>query len=133
MVRRILVIDDNEDIVDLFQALLEDGQYEVIGSDFIEASAIAQLRPDLLILDYLEGMQPVGGQIISALKHQRATKSLPVIICTTAGVTKTDQDQALKADGVTVVHKPFDVPDLLHTIEAALARPNRRGSGTSLL
>lgn len=130
MVRRILVIDDNEDIVDLFQALLDDGQYEVIGSDFIEPSAIAQLRPDLLILDYLEGMQPVGGQIVSALNQQRATTSLPVIICTTASVARVEHDPALKADGVTVVHKPFDVPDLLQTIESALARPNRLGSGT---
>lgn len=129
MVRRILVINDNEDIVDLFQALLEDGQYEVVGSDFIEAGAIAQLRPDLLILDYLEGMEPVGGQIVSALKQQRATTSLPVIVCTTASVTKTDLDPALQADGVTIMHKPFDVPDLLQTIEASLARPHRLGSG----
>ncbi|HEY0737030.1 MAG TPA: response regulator [Herpetosiphonaceae bacterium] len=132
MVRRILVIDDNEDIVDLFQALLDDGQYEVIGSDFIEASAIAQLRPDLLILDYLEGMQPVGGQIISALKQQCATTSLPVIVCTTASVTKIELDPALNVDGVTIVHKPFDVPDLLQTIEASLAQPNRLGNGAIL-
>lgn len=133
MVRRILVIDDNEDIVDLFHALLDDAQYEVIGSDFIEARAIAQLRPDLLILDYLEGMQPVGGQIVSALKQQRATTSLPVIVCTTAGAAKLEHDPALKADGVTVVHKPFDVPDLLQTIEALLARPHRLERGTTRL
>jgi two-component system response regulator VicR len=133
MVRRILVIDDNEDIVDLFHALLDDAQYEVIGSDFIEARAIAQLRPDLLILDYLEGMRPVGGQIVSALKQQCATTSLPVIVCTTAGAAKLERDPALKADGVTVVHKPFDVPDLLQTIEALLARPHRLERGTARL
>lgn len=121
MSRRILVIDDNEEILELFHALLDDMDYEVIGSDFIEASAIAQMHPDLLILDYLEGFQPVGGQIVSDLKQQRATTALPVIVCTTASMAKLEHDPVLDTDGVVVVHKPFDVPVLLQTIELVLA------------
>lgn len=120
MARRILVIDDNEEILDLFHALLDDMDYEVIGSDFIEAGAIANMHPDLLILDYLEGFQPVGGQIVSELKQQRATTSLPVIVCTTASMTKLERDPVLDTEGVVVVHKPFDVPVLLQTIESVL-------------
>lgn len=121
MARRILVIDDNQEILDLFQALLDDMDYEVIGSEFIEASAIAQMQPDLLILDYLEGFQPVGGRIVSELKQQRATTDLPVIVCTTASMAKLERDPVLDMDGVVVVHKPFDVPVLLQTIESVLA------------
>ncbi|MBV9790703.1 MAG: response regulator [Chloroflexi bacterium] len=120
MPRRILVIDDNEEILDLFHALLDDMDYEVIGSDFIEAGAIAKIHPDLLILDYLEGFHPVGGQIVSELKQQRATTSLPVIVCTTASMAKLERDPVLDTEGVVVVHKPFDVPVLLQTIESVL-------------
>lgn len=130
MARRILVIDDNEDILDLFHSLLDDMDYEVIGSDFIDASAIEQIQPDLLILDYLEGMQPVGGRIVSALKRHRATAYLPVIVCTTASITKLERDPVLDTERVIVVHKPFDVPVLLQTIEAVLSQPRRMDSGT---
>ena len=119
---RILVIDDNEEMLDLFCALLDDQAYEVIGSDFIDANRIVQLAPDLLILDYLEGMQPVGGRIVAALKQHPATMHLPVIICTTASVARTSQDTALNAAGVSVVYKPFDVIELLQAIEDGLGR-----------
>jgi CheY-like chemotaxis protein len=118
---RILVIDDNEDILDMFQELLSVEGYEVIVSDFIDSSAICQIQPDLLILDYLAGQQPVGGQLIQCLKQQPATKDIPVIVCTTAGLGKAEQEPAFSLEGVSVVPKPFDVLDLLHTIRHMLA------------
>ena len=132
MARRILVIDDSQDILDLFHALLDDVEYEVIGSDFVDARAIEQMQPDLLILDYLAGMQPVGGRIVAALRQHSATRHLPVIVCTTANMMKTAQEPALNTDGVVVVHKPFDVPLLLQIIEAALSSPSRMGGGDTV-
>lgn len=131
MACRILVIDDNEAMLDLFHALLDDMAYEVVGSDFIAADAIAQLQPDLLILDYLWGMEPVGGRLVAALKQHPTTAHLPVIVCTTAGMTQLDQDAALNADGVIVVQKPFDVSELLQTIEQILSAPSQMDTGRS--
>ena len=121
MSQRILVIDDNEEILDLFQALLSDADYEVILSDFIDPRDISQIQPDIIILDYLAGMEPRGGQILRVLKQQRTTRHIPVIVCTTISVAAAEQEPAFCADGVRLVFKPFSVPELLHSVEQALA------------
>ena len=117
---RILVIDDNQDILDMFHELLSLEGYEVIVSDFIDAGAICQIGPDLLILDYLAGQQPVGGQLIQRLKQQPAARDMPVIVCTTAGIANLEREPGFQLEGVNVVTKPFDVLDLLGTIRHIL-------------
>lgn len=118
---RILVIDDNQDILDMFHELLSLEGYEVIVSDFIEADRISRIAPDLIILDYLAGQKPVGGHLVQRLKQQPAARDMPVIICTTAGVLNIEREPAFHLDGVNVVTKPFDVLELLDTIRRILS------------
>ncbi|MDP9310013.1 MAG: response regulator [Chloroflexota bacterium] len=120
MYRRILVIDDNEEILALFHDLLSVEEYEVVLSDFIAPNEIAELQPHLIILDYFSGHEPVGGQLVEQLKLQAATKHIPIIICTTASTARAEKDPAFIAEGVHVVFKPFDVTDLLQKVEQAL-------------
>lgn len=119
MSRRILVIDDNQEILTLFHDLLTVEQYEVILSDFVGAGQVGQLQPDLLILDYFSGYEPVGGQLIQQLKLQPTTKHIPIIVCTTASTAKAQKEPAFLAQGVHVVFKPFDVAELMQKIEQA--------------
>jgi CheY-like chemotaxis protein len=123
---RILVIDDNQDILDMFHELLSLEGYQVITSDFINAAAICEIRPDLLILDYLAGQRPIGGQLIQRLKQQPVGKDMPVIVCTTAGMVHVEQEPAFNLDGVNVVSKPFDVPELLRVIRHILTEDRVR-------
>lgn len=128
---RILAIDDNQDILDLFRDLLSAESYEVIVSDFIEPGEIARIQPDVLILDNMAGSLPVGGQLIRRLKQQPTTQDLPVIVCTTSSMASAEQEPAFHLDGVGLVLKPFDVDDLLHSIERALAQPHLTASGAN--
>lgn len=122
MAQRILVIDDNEEILELFRDLLSAEQYEVILSDFIDVNDICRIGPDMLILDYLNGLQPAGGQLLQRLKQQPATQHIPVLVCTTASAAKVEQEPAFRLHGVSVVQKPFDVSALLYSVEQALAQ-----------
>ena len=117
MCRRILVIDDNEEILTLFHDLLSVEEYDVVLSDFIAPNEIAALQPQLIILDYFYGHEPVGGRMLEQLKLQAATKHIPIIICTTASTARAEKDPAFMAEGVHVVFKPFDVTELLHKVE----------------
>ncbi len=62
MAQRILVIDDTQEILDLFRVILEAEGYEVFLSThgYENVVEIEHLHPDLLILDFLLGKQNEG-------------------------------------------------------------------------
>ena len=123
MATRILVVNDTQELLDLFQILLEYEGYEVVLSSFPfnHISEIEKIQPDLIILDFLFGDKQMGWQMLEVLKMQRSTASIPVIACTAALQDVREQEGYLVSQGVHVVYKPFDIDQLLTTIKQALA------------
>lgn len=123
---RIVVINDNQTILRLFSEILEGEGYEVFlyayGSPDLDE--IKQLKPDLIILDYIVGNEAPGWQVLQAFKMQRETATIPIIICTAWIKYVQEIEGSLNAKGVTIVTKPFEVDDLLHAVQAAI-RMNR--------
>jgi DNA-binding response OmpR family regulator len=119
MKKKILVIDDDQDILDLTEFLLQDNGYEVIAS--LTASIlddILQINPDLILLDnWLEGV--TGQELCKALKTTAATKHIPVIIFSASTGLKEIADDCL-ADGY--IEKPFDIDVLQQKIASLLQR-----------
>ncbi len=120
MPRRIVVIDDAAAIVDLYDELLTDAGYEVVGK-FVSPPAtvdpIAAVQPDLIIMDWFFGQEPAGVNLLEMLKSSPATAATPVIICTAARNALTDGTGVLMEGGVPIVHKPFRIDNLLAVIE----------------
>jgi DNA-binding response OmpR family regulator len=124
MATRILVVNDTQEILDLFRDMLEFEGYEVILSSFpfSHIKEIEKIQPDLIILDFLfGGSQVMGWQMLQMLKMQQSTASIPVITCTGALHEVQEQEGYLVSQGVHVVYKPFDIDHLLATIDQALA------------
>jgi CheY-like chemotaxis protein len=119
---RILVVNDAQEILDAFRALLEGEGYEVItwGAAFRDADEVARLQPDVIILDYLFGAEKLGWQMLQLLKLNRATAAIPLIVCTAATREVRDIQADLLVKGVRLVHKPFDIDDLLDAVKDAL-------------
>jgi DNA-binding response OmpR family regulator len=122
MATRILVINDTQEILDLFRILLEGKGYEVVlsGFPFQQVSEIEQINPDLIILDFIFGDQKTGWQMLQLLKMKRSTASIPVVVCTAALYAVREQEGYLVSQGVHVVYKPFDIDHILTTIKLAL-------------
>jgi DNA-binding response OmpR family regulator len=122
MATRILVINDTQEILDLFRTLLEGEGYEVVlsGFPFQRVSEIEQINPDLIILDFIFGDQKSGWQMLQLLKMKRSTASIPVVVCTAALNVVREQEGYLVSQGVHVVYKPFDIDQVLTTIKLAL-------------
>ncbi|WP_293906179.1 response regulator [Phenylobacterium sp.] len=122
---RVLVVDDQPDMLALIERALQDEEYIVTtASNGPEAlRMIASQIPDLVVLDYkMAGMD--GMAVTTALRSTPETKSLPVLMLT----TKTDEPstRAGFAAGVTdYVTKPFSFPQLASRVRACL---NRHGS-----
>jgi DNA-binding response OmpR family regulator len=122
MAQRIMVINDTPEILDLFRELLTDEGFEVYLYSFAiqDLSEVERVDPDLIILDYVFGSETLGWQFLQKLKMRRSTAQIPVIICTAAVKAVRDIEGYLKAKGIEVVPKPFDIEDLLAAVRSAL-------------
>lgn len=122
MATRILVINDTQELLEMFRLLLEEEGYEVMlsGMPILQVSEIEQLHPDLIILDFIFGDQKTGWQILQMLKMQRSTASIPVLLCTAALHEVREQEGYLVSQDVRVIYKPFDIDSLLTIIQQAL-------------
>ncbi len=120
MNKKILIVDDNELIVEVMSYILINSGYEVSslpnGDHVIEA--VKNTHPDLLIIDaIMPGMD--GRDICKILKLNKATKDLPVIICS----SEDNLDASLTQVGAPndVLHKPFDMSALINKVAMQLA------------
>jgi DNA-binding response OmpR family regulator len=123
MKARILVVNDTQEILELFRMLLEEEEgYDVVLSGFPiqQIKEIEQIKPDLIILDLVLGDEKTGMQMLQMLKMQRSTAAIPVLVCTAALQIVREQEGYLVSQGVHVVFKPFEIDDLLTNVKQLL-------------
>lgn len=120
---KILVINDDQEILTLFEEILRDEGYTVVlySSAINDLSEIERLGPDLIIIDYLIGSEESGWQMLQKLKMRRATANLPIVVCTAATRLLLETSGYLLSKRVIGLPKPFDIDELLAAIERALA------------
>mgnify|MGYP001774029797 CR=1 FL=1 len=123
MSARILVVNDTQEILDLFREILTDEGYDVFLYSYgiQDLSEVERIKPDLIILDLLIGGETVGWQMLQKLKMRRSTASIPVIVCTAAVKAAREMEGYMRAKQVGLVFKPFDIDDLLQAVRQALA------------
>jgi len=122
MSERILVVDDDEDIVRVVRINLELEGYEVaIAGDGEEAIEVAlDFLPDLVLLDIM--MPRMDG--LTALRKMRSHPTLAgtsIVLLTARGLTE-DRVSGLELGADDYVTKPFDVTELLARVKAVLRR-----------
>ena len=123
MKRKILVVDDEPDILDLARIAIESGGFKVVTVSSGEQALplIAQEKPDLILLDVvLPGLS--GLELCRRLKRDPATRGTKVVLFTALG---TEVDMMLekkdKADGYLA--KPFSNTALLNLIRKIIGNP----------
>ena len=113
----VLIIDDNQGMLQLFERYLTPHHYEVKKAQGgLEALLlIAETRPDLIILDV---MMPTmdGWQVLRSLKQNPSTENIPVIVCS---VLK-EPELAMSLGARAYLKKPVDRLELLATLERIL-------------
>jgi DNA-binding response OmpR family regulator len=123
MTTRILVVNDTQEILELFRSFLEDEEgYEVVlaGEPMQQIKEVEQINPDLIILDLIFSEEKTGLQMLQMLKMQRSTATIPVIVCTAALDLLREQEGYLVSQGVHVVYKPFDLDHLITNVKQLL-------------
>jgi adenylate cyclase len=117
---RILIVDDNPDNLDIFQARLAVHGYEILrATDGYEALATAKRGcPDLILLDVM--MPKMDG--IEVCRHLKADPGLPFIpiILVTAKADSKDVVAGLEAGGDEYLTKPLDQAALVARVKSML-------------
>ena len=120
--RRILVVDDEKDLVDLIAYNLTRGGFDVVTShNGAEALELARREPpDLVVLDLmLPGLD--GTEVARRLKADSRTAMVPIVMLT-ARSEETDVVVGLTLGADDYVTKPFSMKILLARINTVLRR-----------
>lgn len=113
--KHILVINDTQEILDLFREILEEEGYRVslYSSGFNDIREIAARAPDLVVLDLMIGGESKGWQMLQKMKMTRETADIPVVVCTAAVSLARDLEGHLRTKHVGLVLKPFDIDEFI--------------------
>lgn len=119
MSARILVVDDEPNLVDLIRTTLEHQKYEVVeAADGAEGVAkVREELPDLVILDVM--MPNLDG--FEALKRIREISTVPVLMLTVRA-SEADKVRGLELGADDYLAKPFGHRELLSRVKALLRR-----------
>jgi len=128
-VARILVVDDEPDVVALVRTILEaDGHSVVTATDAKDAlGAMLAEAPDLLILDLM--MPELDGfQMLKLVQMDERTASVPVLILSARSQIQ-DQFGGLQARASAYVCKPFSPKELVAEVRNLLQESDGRADG----
>jgi len=122
MTARILVIDDNPGIVEVFVTMLKRGGYETYsaGSGAEGLEMLVDFTPDLILLDIM--MEPMDGwETLENIKLNPATRDIPVMMLTAKQLTPDEAEEY----GMYIedyIIKPITHTELYESIEHVLER-----------
>jgi len=118
MAKKIMIVDDEESIRELVNAVLSLEGFEVIaaedGQECLEK--LKEVKPDLILMDMMmPGMS--GRETIEKIRKNPKTKDLKIIFLTVARFSETGKDTLKKMNILDYITKPFDNDDLIRRVK----------------
>jgi two-component system, OmpR family, response regulator len=119
--RRILVVDDDPEIVEMFVDVLDrDGRFEVkTATSGYDAGMVTQeFTPDLIILDYM--LPDINGNVVCQTVRRNPNLQQTKIIIVSGVVNQEEIGDLMKAGADAFVKKPFNIEKLIEQVCALL-------------
>ncbi|MDB5123950.1 MAG: hypothetical protein JWP94_2079 [Mucilaginibacter sp.] len=119
MKKKIFVVENDDSILEIVASLLTEEGYDVkaLRTDKGIYEQIEHYKPNVILLDVIKPTDE-GAELCRTLKADSRTKHIPVIVMSThSKVAETIKNVC--AD--EIVPKPFDIFDLLNTIQMQLS------------
>lgn len=120
MPKTVMIVEDNELNMKLFNDLLEANGYNIIQTrDGLEALKLARLhKPDLILMD-IQLPEVSGLEVSKWIKEDDNLKSIP-IIAVTAFAMKGDEEKIREGGCEAYIAKPISVATFLQTVQRFL-------------
>lgn len=116
MKKRILIVDDDKNVIHMLMLFLVDLGYEVIPArNGLSAVALAaKYLPDLIVLDVM--MPKMSGyQTCEFIRRKEGLQQLPIVFLTAKGQPQ-DEEHGIKIGGSAYLTKPINFPLLEETV-----------------
>jgi DNA-binding response OmpR family regulator len=112
--KKVLIIDDDPDILEAVEMILNSGGYEPIATMKGDETCqkVRDYKPDLIILDVLLSGND-GRKICKTLKHDERTKHIPIIMIS---AHPSASDTIIECGADSFIPKPFSVNRLLEEV-----------------
>jgi DNA-binding response OmpR family regulator len=113
---KILILDDNPDILDVLTIFLEKASYQVctVMSSGLLYTELKRFKPQLILLDvFIKGIDE-GRQICNIIKSDNKTMQIPVILMS---VSSKGLENFNECQADAIIGKPFNFPTLLMQIK----------------
>jgi len=109
--KRVLVVDDDQDILDALQLTFESEGFEVLTKDTTEKimETVSNFKPQAIVLDVLLSGED-GTVVCKKLKNTLKTKDIPIIMISAHPDAATSTKAAQANDFLA---KPFDIYELI--------------------
>ncbi len=133
MPAKILVVDDEPDILDLVELSVASEGFDVIKATNGEEALQQAERdsPDLILLDIsMPGMD--GFETLEALRENPHTKGIPVILLT-ARAQISDKLRGISSGAEDYITKPFNPSELIERVKSSLKDPEPSGARVDTL
>ena len=121
---RVLVVDDEPNILLSLEFLMQQAGFEVTTAEDAEQAQvlISQQVPDLILLDIsLPGIS--GFDLLEQLRADEATRSLPVVMLTAHG-REVEKEKGMALGASDYITKPFSTRELVSRVQALLESGN---------
>lgn len=120
MAKKILIVDDESDIVAMLESILKRRGYNIVtaldGESCLKKAS--DEKPDLILLDIV--LPDINGfEICKRLKEDEKTKDIRVVILTALSEEK-DLSKGLEEGAYSFISKPFAIADLLDKVKDVL-------------
>lgn len=122
--KKILVVDDEKDIVDILKYNLEkEHEFEVLAAyNGKEALELVENKPDLILLDIM--MPELNGfEVCKQLKQNPSSSKIPVIFLT-AKENEIDEILGLELGADDYIHKPLSPRKVIARVKSVIRRSN---------
>ncbi len=119
----ILIVERDESLRSLLCAAFEDEGYLVHSAARTPSAAeVAEMRPDLMMIDVERNDPRAGWQLVEAVKATPRTAHVPIVVCSDDGAIVAPQDVRARSGASAILVKPFSLDDLLPVVATALDR-----------
>ena len=121
MIRRVLIVDDEPNIVTSLEFLMRGSDYEVrVALNGAEALRLADsFRPDVNLLDVMMP-QRSGFEVCQKIRENPVLRDVKIIMLTAKG-RDAERDRGLNLGANAYVTKPFSTKELVNTVRELLS------------
>ena len=115
MKKKVVLVQDNKDILDIMDHVLEEEGFDVTASLTTEPiDKIDEIEPDVVIVDdHIKGKKR-GSQVIKELKSDPETEDVSAVLTSTSN-NLAQQAEECKADDY--IEKPFDIDHMVEVVK----------------